>query len=67
MLMSKMSGHSPNIPQADIDEASGLLKSQKILAEAVETTLCANDLHREGVMNMQHFQYSGLSKNSLKF
>jgi hypothetical protein len=63
MLMSKMAGHSPNVPEADIDEATGLLKSQKILCEAVETTGCANDIHRDGVLNMQHYQYSGLSEN----
>lgn len=65
LLVSKMAGHSAATKEADIDPASGILKNQKILAEAVETTCTANDIHRDGVLNMQNLQYAGISKASL--
>ncbi|CRK95972.1 CLUMA_CG009413, isoform A [Clunio marinus] len=61
LLVSKMAGFATPPPAADIDSKSGLLKSQKILAEAVETTCTANDIHREGILNMQHLQYAGIN------
>lgn len=60
--MSKVAGYPANTPPNDIDPASGLLKSHIILAEAVETTCSANDIHRDGVMNMQHFIKAGIGK-----
>lgn len=61
--MSKLSGYGPETPEADIDPASGLLKKQRMLAEAVETTCSANEIHRDGVLNMQHLQYAGMGEN----
>lgn len=65
LLVSKMAGHSAATKEADIDPASGILKNQKILAEAVETTCTANDIHRDGVLNMQNLQYAGISKEAI--
>lgn len=59
-----MAGHGPETLEADIDAASGLLKNQRMLAEAVETTCSANDIHRDGILNMQHLQYAGISKKT---
>lgn len=59
--MSKMAGFQPDTPESEIDDVSGLLKNQRTLAEAVETTSSANDIHRDGVLNMQHLQYAGMS------
>lgn len=60
--MSKTAGFCPDVDTSQIDAGSGLLKSQRILAEAVELTCYGNDIHREGVLNMQHLQYAGISK-----
>lgn len=60
--MSKMAGYPQDTPQSEIDEVSGLLKNQRILAEAVETTSSANGIHRDGILNMQHLQYAGISE-----
>ena len=62
LLMSKVSGYGPATPESDIDPASGLLKKQRMLAEAVETTCSANEIHRDGVLNMQHLQYAGMGE-----
>lgn len=62
LLVSKMAGYQPGTPESEIDDASGLLKNQRTLAEAVETTSSANGIHRDGILNMQHMQYAGLSK-----
>lgn len=62
--MSKVSGYGPDTPEADIDPACGLLKKQRMLAEAVETTCSANDIHRDGVLNMQHLQHAGMGEKS---
>lgn len=67
LLMSKMAGHGPATLESEVDAASGILKSQRMLAEAVETTCSANSIHRDGILNMQHLQYAGISKKSLAF
>ena len=66
LLVSKMAGFNCAIPESELDEASGLLKTQKMLAEIVETTCSGNDVHREGVLNMQNLQYAGISKEIFK-
>ena len=66
LLVSKMAGFNCAIPESELDEASGLLKTQKMLAEIVETTCSGNDVHREGVLNMQNLQYAGISKENQK-
>lgn len=62
LLMSKTAGLPSKYDPTDIDEASGLLKTQRTLADAVELTCYGNDIHREGVLNMQHMQCSGIGK-----
>lgn len=62
LLVSKMAGFNSAIPESELDEASGLLKTQRMLAETIETTCSGNDIHREGVLNMQNLQYAGISK-----
>jgi hypothetical protein len=57
-----MAGFNSAIPESELDEASGLLKTQRLLAETIETTCSGNDIHREGVLNMQNLQYAGISK-----
>lgn len=65
MLMSKVAGFSSKTNLSDIDPSSGLLQSQRTLAEAVELSCYGNDIHREGVLNMQHMQYAGISNSKI--
>lgn len=45
----------------DFDKDTGVLKNQRILAESVEITSTANEIHRDGIMNMQHYQMNGMN------
>lgn len=58
-----MAGPNHSDP-SQIDPATGVLKSQKILSDSVETSCTANDIHRDGILNMQHFQYSGIGESN---
>ena len=46
--------------ESEFDKDTGILKSQRTLAEAVEITSSANEIHRDGILNMQHFQENGM-------
>lgn len=62
LLMSKTAGFQSVPSNTEVDPSSGLLQSQRTLAEAVELSCYGNDIHREGVLNMQHMQYAGISE-----
>lgn len=64
LLMAKTAGLPTKFEPTDLDEGSGLLKTQRTLADAVELTCYGNDIHREGVLNMQHMQCSGIGENA---
>jgi hypothetical protein len=63
LLVSKLAGYSTNVTwkESDFDRDTGILKSQRILAEAVEITSSANEIHRDGVLNMQHCRMAGMN------
>lgn len=63
LLMSKTAGHSEGTPSEEVDSL-GLLKRQRTLADCVELTLYGHDIHRDGVLNMQHQKYAGMGNFS---
>ncbi|KAG5677320.1 hypothetical protein PVAND_007089 [Polypedilum vanderplanki] len=62
LLVSKMAGYPTDAvwQESEFDKDTGILKSQRTLAEAVEITSSANEIHRDGILNMQHYQVNGL-------
>jgi hypothetical protein len=60
LLVSKLAGYpaTGNWVAADFDDESGILKKQRLLAEAVEITSTGNDIHQNGVLNMQQQKFS---------
>ncbi|XP_070490445.1 all trans-polyprenyl-diphosphate synthase PDSS2-like [Chironomus tepperi] len=63
LLTSKLAGYpATNLwKEDDFDRNSGILKSQRKLAENVEFMTTGDDFHRDGVLNMQHFHKSGMN------
>lgn len=63
LLVSKLAGYPTTHlwKETDFDRDTGILKSQRVLAEAVEVTSSANEIHRDGVLNMQHLNMAGMS------
>lgn len=63
LLVSKMSGYpiDGKFVEADFDRDTGILTCQRTLAESVEITSSANEIHRDGILNMQHYQLNGMS------
>ena len=57
-LMSKMAGHSPEIPDKDQDKSTGVLHSQRALAEVTEMIRTSNLIH-QGLLNLQHLNNAG--------
>lgn len=62
LLVSKLAGYPAEHvwQESEFDKDTGILKSQRTLAEAVEITSSANEIHRDGILNMQHFQVNGI-------
>lgn len=62
LLVSKLAGYSSEMiwKESDFDKDTGILKSQRTLAESVEITSTANEIHRDGILNMQHYQMNGM-------
>jgi len=72
LLVSKLAGYPSTYlwKEEDFDRDTGTLKSQRSLAEYIEFMASGNELHRDGVLNMQHFHKAGMSldnDNSLIF
>lgn len=66
LLVSKLAGY-PNKNfwnKNDFDKETGIMKKQKKLAEYVEYLTFQNEIHRDGVLNMQHFNENGLNSDS---
>lgn len=63
LLVSKLAGYPTNFgwKETEFDKDTGILKSQRILAESVEITSTANEIHRDGILNMQHYNLNGMS------
>jgi hypothetical protein len=63
LLVSKLAGYpvEGNFTEKDFDKDTGILKCQRTLAESVEITSSANEIHRDGILNMQHYQVNGMS------
>lgn len=63
LLASKLAGYPKNhtFSEKDFDRDTGILKKQRILSESVEITSSANEIHRDGILNMQHLNMSGMS------
>lgn len=63
LLVSKLAGYPSDLmwKESDFDKDTGILKSQRTLAESVEITSTANEIHRDGILNMQHYQMNGMS------
>lgn len=66
LLVSKLAGYPTNVAwqESEFDKDTGILKSQRVLAEAVEITSSANEIHRDGILNMQQYQLSGMGLDS---
>lgn len=52
LLVSKASGHSPDIPDLEQDKAAGVLYSQRALAEVTEMMRTSHLVHK-GLVNLQ--------------
>lgn len=63
LLVSKLAGYPKNYvwQESEFDKDTGILKNQRTLAESVEITSTANEIHRDGILNMQHYQMNGMS------
>ena len=63
MLVSKLAGYPSTYlwKEEDFDRDAGTLKSQRSLAEYIELMASGNELHRDGVLNMQHFYKAGMN------
>jgi hypothetical protein len=63
LLVSKLAGYPSDFiwKENEFDKDTGILKSQRILAESVEITSTANEIHRDGILNMQHYNLNGMS------
>lgn len=63
LLVSKLAGypitHLWN--EEDFDRETGILNSQKNLAEYTEIMASGNEFHRDGVFNMQHLLNAGIN------
>ena len=63
LLVSKLAGY-PNINLwngKDFDRETGILKDQRKLSEYIDFLAFQNELHRDGVLNMQHFNMNALN------
>jgi hypothetical protein len=62
LLVSKLAGYPVEAAwqETEFDKDTGILKSQRTLAEAVEITSSANEIHRDGILNMQPYQVNGV-------
>lgn len=62
LLISKLAGYPTeySFKESEFDRDTGILKSQRTLAESVEITSTANEIHRDGILNMQHYQMNGM-------
>lgn len=63
LLVSKLAGYPGDFPfkEVEFDKDTGILKDQRVLAESVEITSSANEIHRDGILNMQHYNLNGMS------
>jgi len=62
LLASKLAGY-PNKNlwnEDDFDSETGILKSQRNFAEYIELLASGNEFHRDGVLNMQNLNKSGM-------
>lgn len=58
LLVSKMAGHSSEIPDIEQDKTAGVLNSQRTLAEITEMIRTANLVH-QGMINLQILHNAG--------
>lgn len=58
MLLSKAAGHSPTVPEAEKDKDSGVLHTQRALAEITEMIRISHLVH-QGMVNLQPITQSG--------
>ena len=58
LLVSKMAGHSPDIPEMEQDKSAGVLVSQRTLAEVVEMVRTSSLIH-QGIINLQNLNNAG--------
>ena len=63
LLVSKLAGYPiTNLwNEDDFDSDAGILMSQRRLAEYIEFMACANEFHRDGVLNMHHLNKAGIN------
>lgn len=63
LLVSKLASYSTTDQwnKDDFEIDTGILKSQRILADITEFAATAIEFHRDGVLNMQHLVNSGTS------
>lgn len=55
LLVSKLAGHSPEIPEIKQDKSAGVLHSQRALAEVIEMIRTCN-LHTSGIIELASFE-----------
>lgn len=58
LLVSKMAGHSPEIPEMNQNKSAGVLHSQRALAEVTGMIRTSNLIH-QGLLNLQHLSNAG--------
>lgn len=63
LLVSKLAGYPiTNLwNEEDFDQETGILKSQRSLAEYIEFMASGNEFHRDGVLNMHHLNKAGIN------
>jgi geranylgeranyl pyrophosphate synthase len=63
LLVSKLAGYSTTClwNENEFDEETGILHSQRTLAENVEILATGNEMHNDGVLNMQHMNNAGIN------
>ncbi|KAL7052050.1 hypothetical protein ACKWTF_004739 [Chironomus riparius] len=63
LLVSKLAGYPiTNLwKEDDFDRETGILKSQRNLAEYIEFMASGNEFHRDGVLNMHHLNKAGIN------
>ena len=62
LMMSKIAGISPTLPESRRDETGGILDSQRILAESLEMSRTAFLIH-DGLINLQSLPNAGNDLN----
>ncbi|XP_070490766.1 all trans-polyprenyl-diphosphate synthase PDSS2-like [Chironomus tepperi] len=63
LLVSKLAGYpiTNSWKEDDFDQVTGILKSQRSIADYIELTVTGNEFHRDGVLNMQHLNKAGIN------